>query len=194
MKPDVWITGYIGESPNTAAELEAPLPDGPATIAINSPGGVATEGAAIHALLQSRASDTALVIGIAASAATLPMIAADRILIHSAAMIMIHEPSAMTIGPAGTHRKAADDLEKMADVYAATYASATGHPKSRIARWMEEETWMTAEEAVDLNFADEVWDGESEAVARFDYSKFKNAPKALVQMAIKNGWAAEVDA
>ena len=188
MTPDIWISGYIGDPPNTAAEIDQSLRPDKTLIAVNSFGGVASDGAAIKAVLEARGSASVLVVGIAASAASLMIMGASRIVIHQDALLMIHDPAAMTIGPASTHRKAADDLEKMSDLYADSYARATGHPKARIAQWMNAETWMTAEEAVHLNFADEVWAGEAQAVARFDYSKFRNAPQSLVRMALENGW------
>lgn len=193
MKPDLWITGYIGESPNTAVQLEAALDDEPAKIALNSPGGDAVEGAAMQAVLDARKGDTLIIVGIAASAASLLAMGADKILIHRSAMIMIHDPIAMTIGPAELHQKTARDLEKMAGVYAEAYSRATGHDVSRVAKWMLDETWLTAEEAVELNFADGIWEGNSEAVAACDYKQFRCAPSKLVRQSVKNGWSIELE-
>ena len=164
---------------------------GPVEIFINSFGGIATEGAAIMAALERHGQATAHVQGVAASAASLAMLGARRVVMHSTALVMIHEPGTMAFGTAADMREAADVLDKLTAVYAGAYSRATGNPIARVATWMAEETWLTAEEAVALNFADEVAiePGDPVPVAAFDYRKFKAAPSHLVQMALKNGWA-----
>jgi len=165
---------------------------GPVEIVINSFGGVATEGAAIHAALERHGQATAIIQGVAASSASLAMLGARRVLIHDAAFIMIHNPSAMAMGTAQDMRSAADTLDKLGELYASIYARSTGNPPGRVAGWMAEETWLTADEAVALNFADEVIGGDAAqpvAVAAFDYRKFRAAPDQLVAMVLQNGWA-----
>lgn len=187
------IAGEIGLDNATGAAVGRFLDanPGPVDIFINSFGGVATEGAAIMAALERHGQATAHVQGVAASAASLAMLGAKRVVMHSAATIMIHEPGTMAFGTAGDMRAAADVLDKLTAIYASAYARATGNPEARIAAWMAEETWLTADEAVALNFADEIAaDPEGPvAIAAFDYRKFKAAPAHLVQMALKNGWA-----
>lgn len=102
----------------------------------------------------------------------------------------LHEPSAFTFGTAEEHRAGADALEKMTEVYAKAYARATGHSVQRIAAWMKEETWLTAEEAFELNFCDEIEarQNDMQMVAAFDYGRFRNAPANLVTLARNNGW------
>lgn len=172
------------------AEFLTANPDA-ATIHINSPGGDALEGAAIMAEVERHGGVTVLVQGIAASAATLPMVAAKEVIMHPAAMVMIHEPSVWGGGTADELRATAAQLDKMSETYAKAYARHTGHPVSLIAAWMKAETWLTAQEAVELRFADRI---EAQAppspVAAFDYTRFRAAPAELVQAAHKNGWAA----
>lgn len=194
MNPRFDLTGGIGEDNATGAAVGAFLDanPGPVDIFVNSYGGIAHEGAAIFAALERHGNATAYVQGVAASAASLAMLGARKVLIHDAAVVMIHEPGAMAFGTAATMRKAADTLDKLSGIYAKTYARATGHPVKRLAAWMAAETWLTAEEAVALHFADAIGGadaGEPVAVAAFDYRKFKAAPMHLVQMALKNGWA-----
>ncbi|SIS53253.1 ATP-dependent Clp protease proteolytic subunit [Phaeovulum vinaykumarii] len=101
---------------------------------------------------------------------------------HDAAHLMIHAPASLSIGPAEAHRKAADTLEKVAATYARAYARATGHPVERMAEWMKAETWLTAEEAVALHFADEIAGGAVRACALppgFDLNAFKHTPEAV---------------
>ena len=164
---------------------------GPVDVTINSPGGNAIEGAAQMAAIESHGQVNIWVRGIAASAATLPMIAGRTIHIHTSALIMIHNPSAFTFGTADEHRKSATALDKMGDTYAQSYARFTGHPVDRIAAWMAEETWLTAQEALDLNFCDQI-EGQSEQaemVAAFNYTRFRHPPDNLKAIVAKNGWA-----
>lgn len=191
MKPRFELSGDICSG--AATQLGAYLAANPesATLFINSPGGDAFEGAALMAEVERHGNVTVHVQGIAASAATLPMVVAKRVIMHPAAMIMIHEPSAFTFGTADEHRVGAEALDKMTGIYAEAYARATGHPAARIAAWMKDETWLTADEALELRFCDEVEDPESKpvVVAAFDYGRFRNAPAELVAMARKNDWA-----
>lgn len=163
---------------------------GAVTLHINSPGGDALEGAALMAEIERHGAVTVRVQGIAASAATLPMIAAKNVFLHSAAMIMIHEPSTFAGGTADQLRDTASLLDKMSATYAEAYSRHTGHPVSRIAAWMKSETWLTAEEAVELRFADKIEETRAaQMVAAFDYTKFRQPPGGLVRLAKQHGWA-----
>jgi len=194
MQPRFDIQGDIGSGENTSARLGSFLRDnqGAVAIYINSGGGDAMEGAALMAEVERHGMVTVYVQGIAASAATLPMVAAQRIVMHPTAMLMIHEPAAMLVGTSEDHRSAAESLAKIALTYAKAYARHTGHPVNRVLAWMKAETWLTAEEAVELNFCDQIeaFDGPAPMVAAFDYTKFRAAPGELVRLAFKNGWAA----
>ena len=192
MIPRYDLSGEI--MPGASAEIGLFCADnaGPVQIYINSFGGLATEGAAIHAALEQHGQVTAIIQGVAASAASLAMLGAKRVLIHAAALVMIHNPSGMAVGEAQDLRSAADTLDKLAVLYASIYARSTGNPVARISAWMRDETWMTADEAVALNFADAVVGGDNSqpiAVAAFDYTRFTAAPSHLVTMARQNGWA-----
>ncbi|ULB09558.1 Clp protease ClpP [Cereibacter azotoformans] len=188
------IAGAIGDGENTAKAIGQILEanPGPVTFIVNSPGGDAMEGAAICALLERHGQVTCYVAGLAASAASLAIMGASRIIMHRAAHLMIHEPSAITAGRAQELRDTADALDKIGRTYAEVYSRATGHPVERIAKWMADETWMTAEEALALRFCDEVDEEPAQArtVAAFDYTRFKAAPAQLLRLAKEKGWAA----
>jgi ATP-dependent Clp protease, protease subunit len=148
--PTYRLTGDVAKGQAAAlAEWLAANP-GPVVVVINSPGGDAAEGAALMAEVERHGQVTVRVLGIAASAATLPMVAAHAVLIHPAALVMIHEPGAWAEGTADNHRAAAAVLDKMTMTYAQAYARHTGHPVQTILDWMQAETWMTADEAVAL--------------------------------------------
>ncbi|NYS24597.1 Clp protease ClpP [Rhodobacteraceae bacterium 2376] len=186
------IEGIIGEGNSTASAVSAYLAQHPsgANVVINSPGGCAFEGSAMLAELERHGNVTVIVQGIAASAASLAMCGGKTIIAHPDAVIMIHEPGAVSFGTADGHRRTADTLDKLTATYAAAYARATGHPVARIASWMKAESWMTASEALALNFIDRIeGDGQPVAVAQFDFTRFQHAPASLVRMARANGWA-----
>ncbi len=188
------IEGFIGEEPATGTALASYLATarGRAEIVINSPGGNAFEGAAMLAELEAHGRCTVIIRGIAASAASLIAMGGAEIVMHRDAMLMIHDPSGMTIGPASEHRKNADTLDQVAETYAAAYARASGHSLARIRAWMKEETWLDAEQALALNFIDRIEGGEGAPVALspFDFTMFTNAPPRLIALARKNGWTA----
>ena len=154
------IENFIGEDRATAAavaEWLAFLDGAPAEIVVNSPGGDAFEGAAIYAELRAYRGDVvAHVRGIAASAASLLLMGADQIVMDRASVLMIHDPSGVTIGPAADHRRTAEDLEKLAGVYARAYAERSFNRPEDVRAWMLAETWLSAEEAVALGFADRI--------------------------------------
>lgn len=193
-RPRFRLEGVIGEGKATARHLGDFLSDHagrPVVLTVNSPGGDAFEGAALLAEVERHGNVTAMGEGIVASAATLPLMAAREIVLHRAVAVMIHDPSGLTFGPSAVHRQTADTLDKLAGVYADFYARASGNPVPVVAAWMRAETWMTAEEAVALHFADRIeGDDRPVALASFDYTRFRNPPAALVQMARANGWAA----
>jgi ATP-dependent Clp protease, protease subunit len=192
MTPTRHLDGDIlpGMAKDIAAWLEKH--PGEATIYINSPGGSATEGAAIMASVEAHGGVTAIALGVIASAATLPFVAARRALIHPAAMLMVHLPSALADGTADRMRDAADALDKIGETYARAYARHTGHPVAMVLDWMRAETWLTADEAVELRFADALHETTEDPpmVARADYTRFKAAPEALRRIAAQHGWTA----
>jgi ATP-dependent protease ClpP protease subunit len=189
------IEGMIGEEQNTAASIAEHFAANPGktTVLINSPGGDAFEGAAMLAEVERHGGVEIIIEGIAASAASLIAIGGSDISMHAAAVFMIHEPASISFGSSQAHRKNAETLEKLTDVYAAAYSRATGNRIELIKQWMAEETWLGADEAVALNFCDRVsgdTDRESPPVAAFNYAKFKEPPKLLLDLTQKHGWAA----
>ncbi|MBL3569022.1 hypothetical protein BV509_18550 [Rhodovulum sulfidophilum] len=195
MTETLHIYGPIGEGENTPPRIGAFLDDNagvPVVIAVNSYGGIASDGAAILAQLEQHGQVRVEVLGVAASAASLLVMGAAEIAMHRAAHLMIHEPSNLAWGTADDLRREAGMLDKISETYAQTYARATGHPVERIRAWMAAETWMTADEALALNFCDRLFGDDdapqSEPVAAFDYTRFKAPPPELVRLAVRNGW------
>lgn len=201
----ILLHGEVGESYYgdgfTAKDVIAALPEGDVTISVNSGGGNASEGAAIYAALKSHPGKVTVVIeGIAASAASLLAMAADDLVMAEGAMMMIHDPSGVTIGTSEDHTKTAETLDKIAQNYAGIYAERSGKTVEEARTVMRVETWMTAEEAVAAGFADRRTEPETKALApAFDYGIYAKAPEHLRVMAKMRGWTpsseqAEADA
>ena len=150
------------------------------------------EGAAIMAELQAHGRARCIVRGIAASAASFMLCGADQIIMHKAALLMLHSPWTMTVGDANAHHQTAALLEKVEKTDAAIYASASGNPVALVETWLKEELWLSAEEAVALGFADAVeTGGDGEDPPAHDYAGFSGAPEALKLMAKTKGWVAQ---
>jgi ATP-dependent protease ClpP protease subunit len=166
---------------NTLAEMEGDI-----IVRLNSGGGVATEGAAIFNALKRHDGNVAIVIdGIAASAASLIAMAGDTITMPTGSIMMIHEPSGYTVGPADTHRKTAGALDVMTGVYAQVYAERSAQPEAEIRKMLKAETWLSPEDAMAKGFATTVVDDEDAATAdgSFDYGTYRNAPAPLLTLA-----------
>ena len=158
---------------------------------INSPGGNVFAGQAIHNMLrQHPANVTVFVDGMAASVASVIAMAGNKIVMPPGTMMMIHNPLLSLYGAyhANEFREMADYLDKVRDSIVATYMSRSKNKtKEDIVAIMDATTWMTAAEAVDAGWADEVMGaGAVEAKMNgkilniagmaFDVSSYANLP------------------
>ncbi len=129
-------------------------------VRINSPGGDVFTAEAIFTILSmSQAQITARIEGLAASAATLIAMAADRVEIASNGFMLIHEPySAGAGGTADELRIASEDLQRLTDRYVEAYAKKTGQSEEDVLALMKENRLLSAQEAVEFGLCDEVID------------------------------------
>ena len=138
---------------NTVEELE---------VEIHSPGGSVLDGYRIYSAIKELRSRgvyvTAKINTLAASMASVIAMAADKITIASTGRMMIHEVSTSVQGDAATIRKAADLAEQLSVEIANIYAERTGKPSAEIREMMKKETWISAKDAVENKFADEIFD------------------------------------
>jgi ATP-dependent protease ClpP protease subunit len=163
---EVFVYGEIGGWGITAnqfvQDLRA-LDDGvsPVIAAFNSIGGDLFDGLAMHNAL-SRLGErcTGRVDALAASAASVAVCGAHRVVIASNAMLMIHNPWTYAAGDAEDFRKVADVLDQTMEAIIAAYkAKAPDIDEEELRRLVAAETWLTASEAVALGLADEIGDG-----------------------------------
>lgn len=183
---EVFLYGEIGWDAN-AGEFVRELSGIDArtlTVRINSPGGDAYEGLAImNALRAHEAEVTAIVEGLAASAASFIAIGgSDRLVLRPQAELMIHDAMSFVGGNSTEMQKAIVDLDRISDNIASIYADRAGGEPSDWRDRMRAETWFSAQEAVDAGLADAVEDGRPVAahmpVGVFNLSKFKHAGRA----------------
>jgi ATP-dependent Clp protease protease subunit len=140
---------------------------------INSPGGDVFAGQTIHSILKRhKARVEVYVDGIAASAASVIAMAGDVVRMPRNAMLMVHNAWTFGMGNAAEFRKLADDLDKISETIVAAYRDKTDLPDEDIKALLDAETWMTAEEAVEKGFADEI--EESKQVAASIKGKILN--------------------
>lgn len=176
------------ESAKTLAANIAKAGKLPLTIAIHSPGGNTTDGFMLaNAITRYPGYVTARIDGIAASMATVVACAAKRVVMASNAWFMIHNPWGMAGGDAEEFRKNADLLERTQTQIISAYAKKTGLGDDEIRAMMDAETWMTAGEAKEKGFVDEVYPSEdidafSGATFYASLDKFQNAPAAVKNM------------
>ena len=124
---------------------------------INSYGGSTIEGLAIYNLLkQHKAKVNVFIDGIAASAASVIAMAGDRIMMPKTSILMIHNCWTYTMGNSKELRKTADDMDKIATAYKAAYLSKINITEDKLEELLEEESYLTAQECIDMGFADEI--------------------------------------
>ncbi len=163
---EVFVYGEIGAWGITANQFVQDLraiDDGvsPVVAAFNSIGGDLFDGLAMHNAL-SRLGErcTGRIDALAASAASVAVCGAHRVVIASNAMLMIHNPWTYAAGDAEDFRKVADVLDQTMEAIIAAYKSkAPDIDEVELRRLVAAETWLTANEAVALGLADEVGDG-----------------------------------
>lgn len=150
-------------------------------LAINSPGGSVFDALAMYnALRQHPAQVEVTVMGVAASAASLVAMSGDRIVMPENAFMMIHNPLNFAFGNASDLREMADVLDKIGASLVATYAARTGQPEDMVRELLDAETWLNAEDAVALGFADEMQPALKVAAA-FDMDRLPDKVRAAIE-------------
>lgn len=159
------------------------------TVRLNSGGGYVDEGVGIFNALAAHKGRVSMVIdGIACSSASLIAMAGDEIVMRRGTVMMIHDPAQITIGNADEHAKTIEQLNAYGESFAGIYAERSGETPDAMRALMKEETWMTAEQAVEQGFADRVEDGEeAKRPTAFAYHLYKNTPGRITATADVTG-------
>ena len=130
---------------------------GDITVWINSPGGDCVAAAQIYNMLMDYKGDVTVKIdGIAASAASVIAMAGTKVMMSPVSMLMIHNPMTAAFGDSGEMQKAIEMLGSVKDSIINAYEIKTGLTRAKLSHLMDAETWMDANKAVELGFADEI--------------------------------------
>ncbi|HEY5576214.1 MAG TPA: head maturation protease, ClpP-related [Clostridiaceae bacterium] len=151
---------------------------------INSPGGDVFAGQAIYSMLRrNKAIINVHIDGLAASIASVIAMAGDTIHMPCNSMLMIHNPWSIAQGNSTDFRKMADDLDKIGLSIQETYlAKAAGMKQEDLVALLDAETWLTANECMDLGLCDVVEEEKAVAASVSDFeilNKYKNTPKFI---------------
>ena len=130
---------------------------GDITVWINSPGGDCVAAAQIYNMLMDyKGNVTVKIDGIAASAASVIAMAGTKVLMSPVSMMMIHNPMTVAFGDSAEMQKAIEMLGSVKDSIINAYEIRTGLSRTKLSHLMDAETWMDANKAVELGFADEI--------------------------------------
>lgn len=150
--------------------------EGDIVVWINSPGGDCIAAAQIYNMLfDYKGKVTVKIDGIAASAASVIAMAGDTVKMSPVAMMMIHNPSTIAAGDHREMKQAAERLAEVKESIINAYEMKTGLPRSRLARLMDDETWLNANKAVELGFADSVIGANTDNKVIFSPKNTENA-------------------
>jgi ATP-dependent protease ClpP protease subunit len=179
---DMWGDGS-GFTGREVIEALAEHGKAPIAVRLNSGGGYAREGVAIYNALKVHGEVTIYVDAMAASAASVIAMAGSKIVMRDGALMMIHDPSGVTVGTAKDHQETASSLDKLGGIIAGIYSDRTGIDAAEIRTMMLAETWLDADEAVEIGFATEREDTKAVATAPFDFTLYSKTPHSLLQTA-----------
>ena len=194
-KFNIDILGEISESVNSYNVVQREISNAKGkelNLVISSGGGSVTEGMAIADLIANYPEETtATGIGLVASIATVVLLSADKVKMTENAFMMIHRPWSYTMGNADELEATAELLDKMEakllDIYTASVNKRRGYQtnlKENITKMMAAETWLTAQEALEFGFIDEIVKVGEKNIdllpLQNSLSKFINVPAALL--------------
>ena len=150
---------------------------GPITIWLNSPGGDCIAASQIYSMLMDYAGEvTVKVDGIAASAASVIAMAGTKVLMAPTALMMIHNPMTLAWGDRSEMTKAIEMLDEVKESIVNAYEIKTGLSRAKISHLMDAETWMNANKAIELGFADDILEDKKKCAA--DETAFSFAAKS----------------
>lgn len=143
-------------------------------VEINSPGGDVFAGTAMFNMLRAWAKDGKQVVtkvsGVAASIASVIFLAGDKRVMPKNTFAMVHQPWTFAMGNADDLREQADTLEKIGGGMVKTYMDRTGLSEDEVNALLAQDTWLSADEALEKGFATEISD-EIKATAKFDMAR-----------------------
>lgn len=163
-----WLSVLVGEdgAGTTTGGLDvaqalASLPEGckAVEVHINSYGGEVAEGVAIYNALRSCGREVTTVCdGFACSIASVIFMAGEKRIMRPASLLMLHDPWNRVQGNSKQLRKAADDLDTIAQLSKTAYLTGTKLDAETLDSIMEKETWVAPQQALEWGLATEIAD------------------------------------
>ena len=136
---------------------------------INSPGGDCIAASRIYAMLMDyKGNVTVKIDGIAASAASVIAMAGTKVLMAPTALMMVHNPFTVAIGDSEEMQKAIAMLSEVKESIINAYEIKTGQSRIKISNLMDAETWLNANKAIELGFADSILEDEKKRPQKED--------------------------
>ena len=149
------------------AELHAG--EGDIVIWLNSPGGDCVAASQIYAMLMDyKGKITVKIDGIAASAASVIAMAGTTVEMAPTALMMIHNPLTVAIGDSEEMQKAISMLTEVKESIINAYEIKTGQSRTKLSHMMDAETWLNANKAIELGFADQIMEDEKKRIPTED--------------------------
>lgn len=168
--------------------------NGDIVIWINSPGGDCIAASQIYSMLMDyKGNVTVKIDGIAASAASVIAMAGTKVLMAPTALMMIHNPATMAFGDHGTMQRVIDMLSEVKESIINAYEIKTSLSRTKLSHLMDAETWMNANKAIELGFADGMLE-DAKKTGKTEAYSFSRAEvnKALInKIAVKEEKTAE---
>lgn len=151
-----WM-GYEATSPKVVEKALTDANGAAVDVEINSGGGDVFSGSEIYTKLKEYKGDvTVKIVGLAASAASVIAMSGNTIQMSPAAQMMIHNVSSRGSGDYRDMAHAAEVLENANQTIANAYQIKTGISQEELLSMMDKETWMTAQQAKEKGFIDEI--------------------------------------
>ncbi|HHX5466034.1 TPA: head maturation protease, ClpP-related [Streptococcus pyogenes] len=164
------VYDYYGMEATSAKSIINQLPEDSSDIIleVNSNGGLVTVGSEVYTALRNyKGKVTAEITGMAASAASVAVMGADKVVMSPTAQMMVHKALFnLVCGNSDDLDKASNALKSSDKAIVNAYVAKTGLSEDEIMNLMRNETFMSAQDAVEKGFADEVM--SFEAVASID--------------------------
>lgn len=174
---DVFIYDEIGGFGVSVGDFLAEVRkvEGPVNLHLNSPGGDVFDGMAVYAALKRREEPTTVIVdGLAASIASVIALGADKVVMAPKAKMMIHDGWTAAAGNAQDFKKLVALLDDTSDNIASVYADKAGGTVEFWRERMRDETWYSADEALQAGLIDEI-EGKARKSDDFDLSMFNYA-------------------
>lgn len=165
---DAWFYAWFDAehtTPKMISDQLAAAGDTDVELYINSPGGDVWAGSEIYTALKEHGRVTAKVVGVAASAASVALCGAAKALIAPTAQVMIHRSSTVTGGNKNAHDEGSQMLNSVDEGMVNAYQDKTGMGREELIALMDATTFLDANRAVELGFADEKMFAQTEKVA-----------------------------